>query len=176
MRTAETGEVTTTRFESGYFQEALPSNSPFRERGAAANERTLPELWQTMCKTCEHGAAAEFHSRLARALLPPLLPLLALPLGMAAKRGSRVPGVIFACLALLLLNHSLQFGKSLAETGRVPAAVAVWTPYLVFALLSVWIFRGSLAWPGDNPVSRAVLRFERLLDRARPHRAGRVAP
>lgn len=167
MRTTDAGEVTTTRFTSGYFQEGLPSNSPFRERGAAANERTLPELWQSMCKTCEQGAAAEFHSRLARAMLPPLLPLLAFPLGMAAKRGRRTPGIVFASVALLLLNHSLQFGKSLAEAGRVPAAVAVWTPYLVFALLSVWIFRGSLAWPGDNPVSRAVARFEGLLDRAR---------
>jgi lipopolysaccharide export system permease protein len=129
-----------------------------------------------MCKTCEQDAAAEFHSRLARSLIPPLLPLLALPLGMAAKRGRRTPGVLFASVALLLLNHSLQFGKSLAESGRMPAAAAVWTPYLLFALLSLWIFRGSLAWPGDNPVSRAVAGVETLLERARPLRRARVAP
>jgi lipopolysaccharide export system permease protein len=95
---------------------------------------------------------------------------------MTAKRGRRTPGVIFASLALLLLNHALQFGKSLAESGRMPAAVAVWTPYLLFALLSLWIFRGSLVWPGDNPVSRAVLKLEGLLDRARPARAAKVVP
>ena len=176
VRTAETGEVTTTRFASGYFEQALPSSSPFRARGAAASERTLPELWQTMCKTCDNDAAAEFHSRLARSLIPPLLPLLALPLGMAAKRGRRTPGVVFASLALLLLNHALQFGKSLAESGRMPAGLAVWTPYVLFALLSLWIFRGSLAWPGDNPVSRAVAMLEGLLDRARPLRRAKVAP
>ena len=108
-------------------------------------------------------------------LLPPLLPLLALPLGMASKRGRRTPGVVFASLALLLLNHMLQFGKSLAESGRLPAALAVWTPYLLFALLSLWIFRGSLAWPGDNPVSRTVGVLERLIERLKPRRLSNLA-
>ena len=35
---------------------------------------------------------------------------------MAAKRGRRAPGVVFATLALLALNQALQFGESLAET------------------------------------------------------------
>jgi lipopolysaccharide export system permease protein len=176
VRTSESGEVTTTRFYSGYFQEATAINAPFRPRGEAASERTLGELWRTMCKDCDQDAAAEFHSRLARALIPPLLPLLALPLGMTAKRGRRTPGVIFASLALLLLNHALQFGKSLAESGRMPAAIAVWTPYVLFALVSLWIFRSSQAWPGDNPVSRAVLAVESLLERAWPQRRAKVAP
>ncbi|MGJ7581209.1 LptF/LptG family permease [Variovorax sp. RHLX14] len=178
LRVRQTGDgvISTTRFVDGYLEDFSPLRAPFRDRGASASERTLPELWQAMCKTCEKDSAAEFHSRLARALIPPLLPLLALPLGMASKRGRRTPGVIFASLALLLLNHALQFGKSLAESGRVPAGVAVWTPFLLFALLSIWIFRGSLAWPGDNPVSRAVLGFENLLERARPRRLKKAVP
>ena len=176
VRQSGDGVISTTRFVDGYFQDFSPLRSPFRDRGASPSERTLPELWQSMCKTCEKDAAAEFHSRLARALIPPLLPLLALPLGMASKRGRRTPGVVFASLALLLLNHALQFGKSLAESGRVPAAIAVWTPFVLFALLSVWIFRGSLAWPGDNPGSRAVRGFENLLERARPRRLKKAVP
>lgn len=178
LRVRQTGDgvISTTRFVDGYLEDFSPLRSPFRDRGASASERTMPELWQSMCKTCEKDSAAEFHSRLARALIPPLLPLLALPLGMASKRGRRTPGVVFASLALLLLNHALQFGKSLAESGRVPAGAAVWTPFLLFALLSLWIFRSSLAWPGDNPVSRAVLGFENLLERARPRRLKKAAP
>lgn len=178
LRVRQTGDgvISTTRFVDGYLEDFSPLRSPFRDRGASASERTMPELWQAMCKTCEKDSAAEFHSRLARALIPPLLPLLALPLGMASKRGRRTPGVVFASLALLLLNHALQFGKSLAESGRVPAGAAVWTPFLLFALLSLWIFRSSLAWPGDNPVSRAVLGFENLLERARPRRLKKAAP
>ena len=176
VRQAGDGVISTTRFVDGYLQDFSPMRSPFRDRGASASERTAPELWRAMCKTCEKDSAAEFHSRLARSLLPLLLPLLALPLGMASKRGRRTPGVIFASLALLLLNHALQFGKSLAESGRVPAGPAVWTPFVLFALLGLWIFRGSLAWPGDNPVSRAVLGFENLLERARPRRRPKAAP
>ena len=108
-------------------------------------------------------------------VLASLALLLALPLGMASKRGRRTPGVVFASLALLLLNHTLQFGKSLAESGRLPAALAVWTPFLLFALLSLWIFRGSLAWPGDNPVSRTVGVLERLIERLKPRRLSNVA-
>lgn len=175
VREGARGEVTTTRFAEGYFRDMLPQSGPFRIRGDAPNERTLPELWVAMHQADDEDSAAEFHSRLARSLIPPLLPLLALPLGMASKRGRRTPGVIFASLALLLLNHALQFGKSLAESGRVPAAIAVWTPFVLFALLSLWIFRGSLAWPGDNPVSRAVLRVENLIERGRPRRAPKAA-
>ncbi|CAN5184643.1 LptF/LptG family permease [soil metagenome] len=110
------------------------------------------------------AASAEFHSRLAHALVLPLLPLLALPLGMASRGGRRAPGVVFATLALLLLNHALQFGESLGERGHVSPLIAVWTPWLLFALLSLWIFRGSLAWPGDNSVVRAVNAIDRLFE------------
>ncbi len=98
----------------------------------------------------------EFHGRLARTVLPLLLPLLALPLGMAAKRGRRAPGTVFAALALLALNQALQFGESLGETGRAPAWLAVWLPVVFFGVLGIWLFRSSLQWPGDNPVMRAV--------------------
>jgi lipopolysaccharide export system permease protein len=100
------------------------------------------------------------HGRLARTILPLLLPLLALPLGMAAKRGRRAPGTVFAALALLALNQSLQFGESLAESGRATAQVAVWLPLVLFGVLGIWLFRSSLQWPGDNPVMRAVSAIE----------------
>jgi lipopolysaccharide export system permease protein len=102
----------------------------------------------------------EMHGRMARTLLPLLLPFLALPLGMAAKRGRRAPGTVFAAVALLALNQSLQFGESLAESGRAAAPVAVWLPLALFGVLGVWLFRSSLQWPGDNPVMRAVSAIE----------------
>lgn len=122
------------------------------------------------------AAGAEFHVRLARALILPLLPLLALPLGMAARGGRRAPGVVFAVLALLAVNHALQFGSSIAERGHVSPLVAVWLPWLVFALLSLWIFRGSLAWPGDNPVTRVVMAIERLFEGIRVSVGSRRTP
>ena len=159
-----------SRFETGFSaNDFTPKPEPMEARGASVRERTLAELWRDMhLEGGETKPAAEFHSRLARALIFPFLPLLALPLGMAAKRGRRAPGVIFGVLALLAIDHALQLGKGLADTGRLPAAAAVWVPYAVFVGLSLWIFRGSLAWPGDNPVLRAVVAVEGLIDRARP--------
>jgi lipopolysaccharide export system permease protein len=67
---------------------------------------------------------------------------------------------VFAVLVLLALNQALQFGESLAETGRAAAWLSVWMPLLLFAVLGTWLFRSSLQWPGDNPVMRAVSAIE----------------
>ncbi|MEW6167309.1 MAG: LptF/LptG family permease [Pseudomonadota bacterium] len=176
VRISATGEVSTLAFAHGLVNEDFtPAPPPYRPRGDSVRELTFPELWRGMHaggNTSE--LAGEFHGRLARALLPPLLPLLALPLGMASKRGRRAPGVVFASLALLAVHHALQFGESLAESGRVAAAPALWTPFVLFTALSLWIFRRSLAWPGDNPVTRAVVAIEGALEGARPRRRKRV--
>jgi len=164
--------LSVTRFADGVIdQDVSQESSTLPVRGNGVTERTLPELWREMQPGADRKeSAAEFHNRLARALIFPFLPLLALPLGIASKRGRRTPGVVFATLALLALDHALQFGESLAKVGRVPAAASAWTPFAWFAVLSLWIFRSSLAWPGDNPVSRAVVATEGLLERALPRR------
>jgi lipopolysaccharide export system permease protein len=161
---APSGRVRTVRFREASLNEdftAVPP--PYRERGNSVRELTLPELRSAASDSETVNAtqrAGEFHGRVARTFLPLLLPLLALPLGMAAKRGRRAPGTVFAALALLALNQALQFGESLGETGRAPAWLAVWLPWVVFAVLGLWLFRSSLQWPGDNPVMRAVSAIE----------------
>ena len=171
LRESRGAAPTIYRFDEGFVNRDLaPPPTPFRSRGESAREQTSAELWRVMQGSAERKSAAEFHGRLARALVPPLLPLLAFPLGMASKRGGRAPGVVFAALALIALNHTLQFGQSLAESGRLAAAPAVWTPFALFALLSVWIFASSRAWPGDNPISRAVDAVDKLLEGLRPRR------
>lgn len=161
--------VTISRFTHGVSDHDFsPKPPPLAARGAVVRERTQAELWRDMHLEGGQGKpAAEFHSRLARSLIFPFLLLMALPLGMASKRGRRAPGVVFGVLALLAIDHAIQFGESLGGTERLPAALAVWAPFAVFALLSLWIFRSSLAWPGDNPVLRAVMAVEGLIDRAR---------
>lgn len=176
--TAASGNaISISRFAHGVSDHDLsPRATPLAARGDSVRERTLPELWRDMhLENAEAKPAAEFHGRLARALIFPFLPLLALPLGMASKRGRRAPGVVFATLALLAVDHALQLGESLGEAGRLPAAAAVWTPFAFFALMSLWIFRSSLAWPGDNPVLRAVMAVEGLLDRTRARHRSKSA-
>ncbi|HMA10270.1 MAG TPA: LptF/LptG family permease, partial [Steroidobacteraceae bacterium] len=159
------GTVRTVSFANGRINEdftAVPP--PYRARGNSVRELTLTELWQRQLAPdsdiTPQQRDGEMHGRLARTILPLLLPLLALPLGMAAKRGRRAPGTVFAAVALLALNQSLQFGESLAESGRAAAQISVWLPVVLFAVLGIWLFRGSLQWPGDNPVMRAVAAIE----------------
>ncbi len=160
------GSVRTVQFGDAHLNEdftAVPP--PYRDRGAEVRELTLPELRRASAAgaTAEitgDERAGQFHWRLASILLPLLLPLLALPLGMAAKRGRRTPGTVFAALALLVLYEALQLGESLGEKGRAPAWLAVWTPFVTFGVFGLWLFRSSLQWPGDNPVMRAVSAIE----------------
>ena len=174
------GRVRLLNFASGRINEdftVVPP--PYRARGGEVRELTLPELWSgwlpANSKLTHAELAGEMHGRMARILLPLLLPLLALPLGMAAKRGRRAPGTVFAAVALLALNQALQFGESLAESGRAQAAISVWTPVLAFAVLGIWLFRGSLQWPGDNPVMRAVTAIESGFEGMRRRRKVKAA-
>ena len=80
-----------------------------RGRGSDARELTLGELY----------------ARLARSFALLLLPLLALPLGLSAKRGGRAPGIIIAALLLLAFQHMIGLGQSLASSGRANPATAV---------------------------------------------------
>lgn len=165
------GRVDVEDFRSGVINdEFTPSTAPFRPRGNAENELTLPELRVQMQDPAPSipraTLQAEFHNRLARVLLLPLLPLLGVPLGMASKRGRRTPGVVFAVLVVLGVDHALRFGQSIAESDAALGPLAVWIPYATFAGLSLWLFRASLLRPGDNPVSRTVGAIEGYIERA----------
>jgi lipopolysaccharide export system permease protein len=181
LRDQDGGGVSTLRFTQGRINDDFSAPPPYRARGDSVRELTLPELWRgELLENLDEQKqarkrAGEFHGRLTRVFLPPLLPLLALPLGMAAKRGRRAPGVVFAAFALLALNHALQFGESLAESGRATAYLAVWAPYLVFGVLGIWLFHSSLRWPGDNPVMRTVNAIENSLEGfSRKHKRGKA--
>ncbi len=168
VRDEEGGGASVARFASGDVNEDFSANAPpYRPRGDTVRELTFPELRERALKKPgldlkreRQRRRGEFNGRLARALVPPMLPLMAFPLGMAAKRGRRAPGIVFAALALLLLNQALQFGTGLAQSGHAGSIAAVWIPFGVFGVIAAWLFRGSLLWPGDNPVMRAVNLIE----------------
>ncbi len=181
LRREKNGEWLFARFDhlssSTEFSPGAPLSDP---RGRNERELTLDELFahgsvDSVATTLPASKiAGELQARLARILSLPLLPLLAVPLGMSAKRGQRTGSLVFATILMLVFNHSLQLGESMAESGKVSAIVGVWTPTLIFAALSIWIFSQSLARPGDNPVARALAVLDslttRIGDALRPQR------
>jgi lipopolysaccharide export system permease protein len=141
---------------------------PFRARGGAERELTLLELRREMrtgpTPEARRRAASEFYARMARSISLPLLPLLATPLGMAAKRGRRGPGIVIAAVVLLLYQHGIQLGQGIADTGRAAPFVAVWTPFVIFASLCTWLFIQSRRRPGETPFTLVVDALGDVLD------------
>jgi lipopolysaccharide export system permease protein len=81
------------------------------------------------------------------------MPLLAVPLGLTAKRAGASPAFAFAGLLLFTFETLLIFGQSLATAGRVPPAIAEGVPMAGFAAVCLWTFMVSRKRPGENPVS-----------------------
>lgn len=155
--TASNGTSRVLSFQS--FAIDLPLTSAeklLRGRGNDARELTLGELIQQARKPNSmiprQQLLAELYARLARSFALPLLPLLALPLGLSAKRGGRAPGIIIAGLLLIAFQHTLQLGQSLASSGRAAAAPAILIPFGVFAAICVVTFVTSRKRPGETPV------------------------
>lgn len=126
----------------------------FRGRGVEPREMTLSELPAAMREGTQHDrlrATSEFHTRIARTVSVPILPLLAVPAGMAAKRRKRAFGTLICGLALFLYENAIDVGQNLADTGRAPVALAIWLPFAIFAAGSAWLFRQSIFRPGQTP-------------------------
>jgi lipopolysaccharide export system permease protein len=129
-----------------------------RSRGGDERELTLRELLRAAASKStvipHETLMAEFYGRWARALFLPFLPLLAFPLGLAAKRGRRAAGLVVAGVLLVAFQYALLLGQGLAESGKVLAFPAIWLPFAVFTGLSVWLFMGGRERLGDTPVTR----------------------
>lgn len=130
----------------------------FRSRGETARELTFGELLDRMVRggADAREAASEFHTRVVRSISPLFLPLLAMPLGMAAKRGRRTGGVILAAVVLLLYEYGIDMTQSLADLGLADPARAVWTAFAVFASLCTGVYATSRKRPGETPVNALV--------------------
>ncbi len=141
--------------------------APFRPRGKDARELTLTELWQMTAEmpagAARAGLLAEFHTRAVRAASLPMLPFLAMAMGIAARRASRTTGIVTGGLILVLYHHMIQLGGSLVEREMVSAAAALWLPFILFSGFCIWTFHRSNASPGGNPFNAVFGMIENLV-------------
>ncbi len=131
-----------------------------KARGGEVKELTLFELSHQIRThnsiIPRRQLLTEFYARLARSLATPFLPLMGIPLGMAAKRGGRTPGLILGVVLLIGFHHALETVQSLAQAGRIPPTLPIWGIFAIFNCLCIWLFASSLKRPGDTPVTRAM--------------------
>lgn len=137
---------------------------PFRPRGGNERELTLTELWSEMHNPVPSAPynrlAAEFHSRIARALSLIFLPLLIVPLSMTMRRNTRIANMVTAGAATVLYHNAMQIGETLADKGVASAWVTCWGPFAAFVAVSIWMFATSTDRPGDTAISRSIDRIE----------------
>ena len=158
-------------FENIGAVQPLKGDEAIRPRGGNEGELTLFELAHELKQPnpviSKRILSAELYARLVRSLSVPFLPLLAIPLGMAAKRGRRAPGLMIGSILLVGFHHAVQMATSVAYTGQGSAGPAVWGLYFVFTGLSSWLFLSSLKRPGDTPITRAVMTIDAAVQRVR---------
>ncbi|WP_411289340.1 LptF/LptG family permease [Phenylobacterium sp.] len=174
------GDFDSLRFDTFTMQTNVADAAALlRSRGGDERELTLTELairaGSPMPVIPRETLLAELYGRLARSVVLPFLPLIALPLGLAAKRRRRTAGLLLAGALLLGFQHGLQFGQGLAETGRVSPEIGVGAPFFLFTGFCLWMFAGSRRRPGETPIGRFVQALgdsiERLQALLRPRKA-----
>lgn len=154
---------------------------PYRARGRDEREMTLHELWRGVPDVAADPAdgeadedrepvatverLGEAHGRLVRAFSIALMPLLAVPMGIAAKRRRRGKAIVVAAVILVLYHHLLQTGEGLVQMGAVPPLLGLWLPFAAFAGICVLLFRQAEKQPGQNPFEYVFERLDALVER-----------
>lgn len=136
----------------------------FRPRGGDERELTLSELYRLVYGASPaHAPAAfraELHGRLVRSASIFFLPFFAIPMGLAAKRGRRAPGLVIAAVVLVLYHHALQLGESLVDLGRAEPLASIWGPFALFAAFCLAVTLRTDLKPGLGPLDSALAGLE----------------
>jgi len=84
----------------------------------------------------------EAHKRLVLPIGCLIIGLIGLPLGLQARPGRKAIGLQAGLAIFVIYYIFFTFGKTLAEEGVLPVAIAMWMPNLIFFLLALfWIVR-----------------------------------
>ncbi len=157
------------RFGNLTDRELIKGGATLRPRGGNEQELTFPELIDEAQRPDalipRRVLEAELCARLARSLAIPLLPLIALPLAMASKRGNRTAGMIVGAIILVAYHHSVTLAKSFSDEGAINPFVSIGLAFLSITVLAFWLFLSSRTRPGDTPISGLLRRIETLMER-----------
>ncbi|MFM7029402.1 MAG: LPS export ABC transporter permease LptF [Chakrabartia sp.] len=159
----------------------LPKIEAFRKRGNLDGELTIPELVrvsqdQSSPLALRHETRANFHFRMVEVAMMLLLPLLALALAVPPKRSSSALGVFLSIVMVVTYHKINEWAEGMGALGRVDPLFALWTPFLLFALLICWMYWTLAHKPGGQPIGALERGFERLGKAARKLADRRKSP
>ncbi len=142
---------------------AVPNFATFRDRGEEAKEMTIIELWQAQ-DSDDPAIIAMIHSRTARALSILIVPFLAIPLGLVAKRSGKALGITVGVVILLIYHKILEFGLGFSATGDISPWLVIWFPTLLLILLTARLYYIGAFKVGGMPLRRVEIIYEVIVD------------
>ncbi len=87
-----------------------------------------------------YKALMKFHEKFALPFACFALGLVAIPLGMQAKRGKRAMGTVLGIILFLTYYILLSVGWSFGESGTLPPLVGMWVPNIVMGGIGLWLY------------------------------------
>lgn len=135
----------------------LPAIEAFRRRGNGNNELTIPELVRisgnnAATERLRDSTRANFHFRLVEVVMMMLLPLVAVALAIPPKRSTSALG-IFVSIVMVVTYHKInQYAEQMGAQGRIDPVIALWTPFLIFTALILWMYYTIAHKPGGQPI------------------------
>ena len=168
----------TLAFDSYDLPINLPAGDRFRQRGNDQEEMTLPEVArQAFHGTSEknrRGAWADMNYRLVEVVMMLMLPLLAVALAVPPKRSNSSLGIFLSIVMVVTYHKINQYGLQMGTQGRLEPSLALWVPFLLFAVLIAWMYYVLAHRPGGQPIAaleRAASRVASSIRALLPKRA-----
>lgn len=135
----------------------LPAIEKFRQRGGKEREYILPELlkigWSDKAsEEARNETRASLNYRMVEVVMMLLLPLLAVALAVPPKRSTSPLGVFVSIVMVVAYHKVNEYGQAVAALGRVSPWLALWGPFVLFALLIVWMYWRVAYVPGGQAI------------------------
>lgn len=166
----------------------LPKVEEFRARGDAEREYILPELLQIGWNNSEpiskrDASQASFNFRMVEVVMMLLMPLLAVALAIPPKRSSSALGVFVSIIMVVAYHKVNQYGEDVAALGRVDPILALWGPFVLFAVLILWMYYRVAYVPGAQAIgalesgsAKLAKRLRKMFKRRRPRQLTALEP
>lgn len=164
----------------------LPEIDAFRNRGGADRELTIPELFvvgtdESVSRATRLESRANFHFRIVEVVSMFLIPLIAIALAIPPKRSTSSLGVFLSIVLLVTQHKILEYAEDMGARGTVDPLIALWVPFLLFAVLAIWMYHIVAHVPGGQPIGalervaakagQRIRGFARLFRRRQAHGA-----
>ena len=115
---------------------------PLAGRRLPLDALSMPHLTRRVFSAAASpDAIGEFHWRLSKVAMLPVLMIFALAFSGLANRKNRFPGMLPALLIYLVYSNFLGFGMALIQRGAAPPHWTLWGVHLIFLCLAAYLLR-----------------------------------